>query len=571
MAPCRFSVYYSYIYKIDENIDMMRRIPFLSGLMPVVLISACLMLASCGGKEVSFVAENPLTYTDIPDNDVIRIGDSFYMVSTTMYYCPGAPIMKSRDLVHWEIVDYVFDVLEDDDVYNLRNGKNAYGMGQWAATLRYNDGMFYMLFVANDQHKTYMFRTRDIENGPWERNEIEGKFMHDASLLFDEGRLFCIHGNGDIWITELEPDGSAVKEGGVDQLLISAPKEGFGLRAEGAHFYKIDGKYYVIEIDWPAGGIRTETCWRSDSLLGEYESKVVLCGGLDGRSDGVAQGAIVDTPSGDWYAIMFQDHGAVGRIPTVQPVTWEDGWPVMGDNTVPMKNVTVKLEESGRDYVWDNDEFDSAELPLVWQWNHKPDDSRWSLEERPGWLRLRTGEPVANIMEARNSLTQRTVGPRCVSEVLLDASAMKPGDRAGLCAFQSANVTVGVEVDSDGGKYVVARRSSRKYEDAIDRDGNPYVEASQVEEEISRRSIDSDKVWLRVRYVFDPQEGDDCGPDMAFVSWSEDGRKWTECPEALQMRYTLDLFTGYRSMLYCYSTVSEGGYADFDYFHQWVY
>lgn len=528
------------------------------------------MTFSCSAPQ-SQIAVNPLTYTDIPDNDVIRVGDTYYMVSTTMYYCPGAPIMKSRDLVHWETVNYVFDCLEDDDVYNLRNGAHAYGMGQWAASLRYNDGVYYMLFVANDQHKTYMFRTRDIENGPWEKNEIEGKFMHDASLLFDEGRLFCIHSNGDIMITELEPDGSALKKGGIDTLLFSAPSEGYGLRAEGAHFYKIDGKYYVLEIDWPAGGIRTETCWRSDSLLGEYESRVVLRGEFDGRPDGVAQGAIVDTPDGDWYAIMFQDHGAVGRIPTVQPVTWVDGWPVMGDNTVPMKEVKVNLPASGRDYVWDSDGFDSGTLALVWQWNHKPVDGEWSLSERPGWMRIYAGEAVSNIFEARNSLTQRTVGPRSTSEVLLDASGMKPGARAGLCAFQSLNISVGVEVGPDGEKAVVARMGQRTYDEVVRADGSKGIVPGFEERVLASTPMEGDSVRLRIRYVFTAQEDDDCGDDKAYVGWSFDGESWTECPEPLQMRYTLDLFTGYRSMLYSYSSTQEGGYADFDYFRQQVY
>ena len=286
------------------------------------LMMAVILLASCGPKHGTTLCVNPLTGTDIPDNDVIRVGDTYYMVSTTMYFCPGAPIMKSKDLVHWQIVSYIYDYLEDDDIYNLRDGgRHAYGRGQWATTLRYVDGVYYALFIANDQRKTYVYRTKDIESSYWERNVID-RAMHDASLLFEDGRVFCVWGNGDLRITELEPDLSAIKEGGVDQLLISSPREGINLRAEGAHVYHIGDYYYVLEIDWPRGGVRTETAWRSKELLGEYESKVILQGKFDGRNDGVAQGAIFDTQFGDWYAVMFQDHGAVGRIPTLQPVTW---------------------------------------------------------------------------------------------------------------------------------------------------------------------------------------------------------------------------------------------------------
>lgn len=520
-----------------------------------VLAFALAAFNSCGNAPRFQDAVNPLTYTDIPDNDIIRVGDDYYMVSTTMYFCPGAPVMHSRDLVHWRIVSYIYDVLEDDDVYNLRGGRNAYGQGQWATSLRYENGTYYALFIANDQRKTYVYKTEDIVNGPWRRTVID-RPMHDASMLFDDGRLFVVWGNGDLRITELEPDASAIKEGGIDTLLLSAPREGYGLRAEGAHFYHIGDWYYVLEIDWPRGGVRTETCWRSRDLLGPYESKVVLQGAFDSRADGVAQGAIVDTPAGDWYAIMFQDHGAVGRIPTIQPVTWEDGWPMMGDGGVPMKNVRVNLPPAGEDYVWDSDEFDSPSLALVWQWNHKSDDSRWSLAERPGYLRLYAGEPVEGLMSARNTLTQRTVGPKCLSEVRLDASSLKPGDRAGLCAFQSHNCAIGVEVDGNGVKHVVLRSSSPR--------------AKDVEE--YRAEMPGDELYLRLRYTFTPPEVEDpATADTARASYSFDGENWTEIDYTLKMRYTLDLFTGYRSALYCYSTSPDGGgAADFDYFRQEV-
>ena len=328
-------------------------------------VALAALLCACVKTPSSQVAVNPLTYTDIPDPDIIRVGEDYYMVSTTMYFCPGAPVMHSRDLVHWEIVSYIYDVIEDDDIYNLRDGKNAYGKGQWATTLRYNDGVYYALFVANDQHKTYLYKTRDIVNGPWERNVIEGYFMHDASLLFDDGRLWVVWGNGDLYLAELEPDGSAVKAGTEAEVLIDSPREGWNLRAEGSHFYHIGDYYYVLEIDWPRDKPRTATVWRSKDIHGPYESKVVLQGTLGGRGDGIAQGPIIETQHGDWYAVQFQDHGAVGRIPCIQPVTWVDDWPMMGENGVPLEEVTVNLPPSGRDYVWDNDEFDSGKLALV--------------------------------------------------------------------------------------------------------------------------------------------------------------------------------------------------------------
>lgn len=505
----------------------------------ILLTVFAIFLTGCAPSRVTKCV-NPLTYTDIPDNDVIRVGDDFYMISTTMYFCPVAPIMHSRDLVHWNIVSYVCDCLEDDDVYNLRGGRNAYGKGQWAASLRYDDGVYYALFIANDQRKTYVFRTDDINSSNWQKNVIERPF-HDASLLFEDGRVYVVWGNGELRITELEPDLSGVKEGGVDQLLIEAPREGQMLRAEGSHIYHIGDYYYVLEIDWPAGGVRTETCWRSHELLGEYESRVVLQGEFDGRSDGVAQGALVDTRHGDWYSVMFQDHGAVGRIPTLQPVNWVEDWPVLGDDTVPVKEFYVNLKPYGEDYVWASDEFDAPDLALVWQWNHKPVDGAWSLTERPGWLRLKTSHIAGGLRDARNTLTQRTVGPGCYSEVKLDASGMKPGDCAGLCAFQSHYCSIGVESDAEGVRRLVARDS---------------------EGELFSEEISSDEVCLKIIYDFNE--------DVARMAYSLNGEEWLVIEQALEMRYTLDFFTGYRSALYNYATLGTGGYVDFDYFRQEV-
>ncbi len=522
----------------------------------VIALLASLSINTAQAQTTKMV--NPLTYTDIPDNDVIRVGDDFYMVSTTMFFCPGAPIMHSKDLVHWRIISYIYDYIADDDIYNLRNGKDAYGKGQWATTLRYHNGVFYALFIANDQHKTYVYRTTDITKSYWERNEIEGAFFHDASLLFDnDGKVYVVYGNGELRITELTPDLKAVKQGGVNQVLINTPRQGFGLRAEGAHFYHIGDYYYVLVIDWPSGKPRTERCFRSKELLGTYEEKVVLQGAFDGRGDGVAQGAIFDTPKGDWYGVIFQDHGGVGRVPTLQPMKWVDGWPILGDNTIPVKEFDVNLAPYGEDHVWASDEFNyksNDELDLVWQWNHKPINADWSVTARKGWLRLTTSQLATNLFNARNTLCQRTVGPRCMNETVLDASGMKPGDKAGLAAFQSNFCSIGVEVDDAGKRFIVATSGSRR--DA---------------KEVLRMPLKGKKVWLRMKYVFTPQADDSCGPDKAFMSYSTDGKRWVDVDNQLQMRFTLDFFIGYKAALYNYPTKQVGGYADFDYFHQQTY
>ena len=323
------------------------------------------------------------------------------------------------------------------------------------------------------------------------------------------------------------------------------------LRAEGAHIYHIGDWYYVLVIDWPAGGVRTETCWRSRTLLGEYEPRTLLQGKFDGRQDGVAQGAIIQSRRGDWYAMMFQDHGAVGRIPTLQPVTWVDGWPVLGDDTVPVKEFEVNLRPDGEDYVWASDEFDAAELALVWQWNHKPLDGCWSLAERPGWLRLTTGQLATGVPDARNTLTQRTFGPQCASTVLLDASGLNPGDFAGISAFQSSRADIGLRRTAEGLELYAQQELPQR---------GPDRTVARVSRELLCEPAAAPQVQLRIRYDFDA--------DQAWLAYSWDGAAWTELDTPLQMRFSLDYFTGYRTGLFCYSTQTLGGHADFDWFHQ---
>jgi len=512
------------------------------------------------------LAVNPVGNTDLPDPDIVRVGEDFYLVSTTMYFCPMVPIFHSRDLVHWEIISYVDDcIAPEDDCYNLLNGKNAYGKGQWATSLQYHDGQFYVLFVANDQQKTYIYRTSDPYQSNWEQVSVfeQPYFFHDASLLFDnDGRVYVIYGNTDIHLTELRPDLSGVLEGGVDKVILTEDREVFMLGAEGSRFYHIGDYYYDMVIDWPRGGIRTERCFRSKNIEGPYEERVSCDGTLGGLSAGIAQGPIFDTAEGDWYAFLFQDHGGVGRIPTLQPVTWVDGWPICGKDTKPLETVRVNLPVSGPEYLYADDEFTSKELQLAWQWNHKPIDDAWSLKARKGWLRLTTAQLATGLSDARNTLTQRTFGPRSIAETKMDAKGMKAGDYAGICAFQSNRAMIGVQVSEDGTKKLAAYSESPA--PRFPR-GMQLPEGFELPkggmQEIYSEPLESEVVYLRVIYDFNK--------DIARFAYSYDNQNWNELDYELKMRFSLDYFTGYRSVLFNYATTELGGYADFDYFHQY--
>ena len=492
------------------------------------------------------MARNPMIWADVPDIAIIRVGDVYYMSSTTAHMNPGVPIMKSTDLVNWKMVNYAYQTLGDSDELDLKNGKNAYSGGSWASSLRYHNGTFYLSTFSGTTGKTYVYETKDIEQGPWTKHEFEPK-LHDHTLFFDDdGRVYMIYGGGEIRIVELNSDMSGLKPGGVNQTIIPNASlvagDKIGLPAEGSQMMKVDGKYYLFNIVWPPGGMRTELVHRADRITGPYEGRIAL------QDQGIAQGSIIDTPKGNWVTYMFQDHGAVGRVPVLVPMKWENGWPVLGmngkvpetfDTGMPAKNGDI----SG---IVASDEFNrkpgELALPLQWQWNHNPDNSRWSLSARPGFLRLTTGRLETNLESSRNMLTQRTFGPQSAASTMIDVSAMKDGDVAGLSSFQKKYGYVGVKMEG-GAKSIVMVSA-----------------ASDTPQQIAGVGLNQNKVWLKVDCDFNNKT------DKAYFYYSLDGKSWTKIGEPLQMVYTLPQFIGYRFALFNYATKEAGGTVDFDYF-----
>jgi beta-xylosidase len=505
---------------------------------------------------------NPLIRADTPDPSVIRMGKAYYMVSTTMYFSPGAPIMKSYDLVNWKLVNYVYDVLEDIPRMNLEETWNAsetdvrigdYGRGQWAASLRYHNRQYYVCFRSNTTAKSYFFTTGDIEKGPWRRTEIAAGGFHDPSLFFEGGMVYVVHGYGTTRITELRPDLSGVLEGGLDKVIVSSPDVASGTNFEGAHIYKLWGRYYLFLISWPSGGKRSQLCYRADSLEGPWEGKVVLSSGLGTRSAGVAQGGIVSTPKGDWYGFLFQDRGAVGRVPVLVPVHWgDDGWPVFGVDGVTPETLEMEVQKDFEGNIVVSDDFDAATLPLAWQWNHNPDNANWSLSVRPGFMRITTGRVspptqyaglnAAPIYFARNTLTQRTFEPAGAASVAVEVDGMKDGDVAGFAAFQYIYGFAGVTME-DGQKYVVMRCAPNN---------------NGVETEQARVPFSGGRVYFKIACEF-PR-------DQAAFYYSGDGADWQALGTPLTLSFQTKHFTGYRFALFYYAARTPGGHVDFDYF-----
>ena len=495
--------------------------------------------------------QNPVLWADVPDPDVIRVGDNFYMVSTTMHLMPGAPIMRSKDLVNWETVNYIFPKLTDSPKYDMKEG-TVYGRGQWATSLKYHRGKFYALFAPNDNPggETYIC-TADSAEGKWTIHSRLRHF-HDASLFFDDDdKVYVVYGTGDIVqlnavLTDVVP--------GSQRKLFERDAEETGL-LEGSRMIKHDGKYYLLMIsayikDHP----RREVCYRADNIYGPYEKKVILETEFAGFG-GVGQGTIVDAPDGKWYGIIFQDRGGVGRVPTLEPCTWKDGWPILGDEegNVPLQMGKPVLGYNDKTIVH-SDDFAKDKLDLQWQWNHNPVNEAWSLTERKGYLRLKTSRTAQNLFMAPNTLTTRMEGPTCEAVVKMEVSQMKDGDVAGFAAFQGDAALLSVV--KEGKKWFVIGSK-----DNVSLTDKEHLVSDVKHQEIFRQLLKSKVVYLKISCDFRDHK------DLATLSYSLDGKSWTDVVSDFKMIFDYRrLFMGSRFAIYNYATKSAGGYVDVDSF-----
>ena len=480
---------------------------------------------------------NPLTGMDYPDPDVIRVGDTYYMISTTMHFFPGGNILKSHDLIHWEHCAYLYDTLEHTGGEILEGEETVYGHGMWAASLRYHKGKFYAVFIAHEWPKTFLFTSDRIE-GPWTKSYIEGIY-HDPSLLFDDdGRVYIAYGNRNIRLTELKEDLSGPKEGGLDRIIVrDAPGDFLGY--EGSHLYKINGKYVLFLIhsqQWK--WFRTEACFVAEDLEGVWAGGDVLAMDLDGMNSGAAQGGIVDTPDGKWFAILFQDRGAIGRIPVLVPVEWNRfGYPVFGDVTKELENESARPGWTAAPLQTDDD-FISPVLHPLWQFNHEPREGYW--ETGKGEYRIRTDKISRTAEYARNTITQRTALPGGSAEVTVDAGDLREGDTAGLMMLIGSYGLIGITREKDGYALVMKAREPRVKE----------------EKELARIPWNEKTARLRAEVTFEGMKG-----IVRFFFLKGEARE--PLGPAHTMMFTLDHFTGCRFGLFLYSAKETGGSARF--------
>lgn len=487
---------------------------------------------------------NPIMWGDWPDPDIIRVGDDFYFVSTSMHYVPGCPIATSKDLVNWKMAGYAVDRYDEDPRYDLQGG-SLYLNGAWATSIRHHDGKFYVAFCTpygwGTEKGHFSVCEAEKPEGPWKRT-IFPEYLYDPGLFFDDnGRVYVAHGQHTLYLTELNSDVRSVKGKSVEiwnKGFKDSRTWGNNFGMEGAHMYKIDGMYYIT---CPAGGTKGwQVCLRSKNIYGPYEHKVIVEDDSSYPGNGLHQGGMVQLKNGDWWFIIMQDRGPIGRVPCLLPVKWIDGWPTLG---VDGKDAIVYTHPGvdKRGVILSpatTDEFNKKKLGLQWQWNHNPDHSKWSLTERPGYMRLRASL-ATDLKNARNTLTQRVQGPSSYATVEMDVSGLQDGNIAGFGVFQFPYAYVAVKQEG-GTRKLVMCNDGKIVETAIEH----FVD---------------DKLWIRARVM-----------DKDFTArfyYSTNGNDFCPIGDVLKMGLGL-AWTGNRFALFNFSEKDTGvdGYVDFNWF-----
>jgi len=544
-------------------------------------LSLCLAQSSWSADNGNGTFTNPLFYDEFSDPDILRVGDDYYLAGTTMHSVPGLVILHSKDLVNWENISYCFDRFDfTDDKFALKNHQEIYGQGIWAPCIRYANGQFYVFSNVNGKG-LQCYTAKDI-HGPWTHHNMQGN-IYDLGVLFDDdGKIYAIHKYGEVHCTELKPDMSGPVEG-TDRVIIP---DGNGI-GEGHHIYKIDGMYYLISTDYSPNG-RT-LCSRSKSIWGPYETRVIQADetygyhgagrtmvprgtkfriGEDGTQFGINpaspdatgcdnahQGGIVQAKDGSWWALFMQDFHSIGRTVCLMPMTWEDGWPMVGlkGNLGRAPRTWFKPDTKLGYYAigeqpqpvrapYDRSEnFNGKQLGRVWQWNHNPEEKMWSL--KGGRLRLNS-MPAEQLMWARNTLTQRVIGPKSIATVELYVKGLKDGDVAGLGNINVPCSWVGILKE---GKQLTLRCFEQLTNDTVD---------------ISLSSLLSpltSKIYLRMIGDYDN--------DQAQYAWSIDGETFQTIGRMMPLSYQLITFQGSRHALFAFNVKGRnGGYAEFDNF-----
>jgi beta-xylosidase len=480
---------------------------------------------------------NPILFADYSDPDVIRDGTNYYLIASTFHFVPAIPILQSPDLVHWTILGHVVDRLTMNPLYNMVGG-NRYGKGVWAPSIRKHNGLFYVYFPTPDEG--IFVSTAPSITGPWSNPVavIAEPGLEDPCPFWDDdGKAYLIHsvlGAGPLILHRMSPDGKRVLDAG--KIVVQDAERLPTL--EGPKFYKRNGYYYIFA---PFGGVSggSQAVLRSRQIYGPYEIHVVLAQGST-PINGPHQGGYVETPDGQGWFVHFQSDGGHGRIVHLEPVHWQDEWPIIGADQdgastgqpTPSGPIPGDPAAPIEQHPQTTDDFSATTLGPQWEWNHNPDDTHWSLAR--GSLHL-VPMPADNLLAARNTLTQCMQDNSFEFTVRIDLKEMKSGVHAGLAMFEKS--ASGLEIVQTGD----ARRLSFFH----------------LQENVAGPLLSQNTVQLRVHI-----EG-----DQARYSYSLNNGKTFE-PLGAPTPIHFSWWKGSRPAIFAYTTLrSDPGAIDFEWVH----
>lgn len=517
----------------------------LAVLAPIRLAAADPWVADLGGGRY----RNPILFADYSDPDVVRVGEDFYMVASSFNAMPGIPVLHSKDLVNWTLVGHVFESLPFQNF-----DKPAHGLGAWAPSIRYHDGRFYVYFCAPS---TGLFvATAEDPAGPWDLRLMAAVELWEDPAPFwdDDGRAYLVRGKvraDTLYLHRMSEDGMRLLDDGrvIYRNLDEQPV------IEGPKLLKKDGRYYILA---PAGGVPTgwQAALRAQDIYGPWESKVVLHQGTT-AINGPHQGGLVELATGEWWFVHFQDRGVYGRIVHLEPVHWQDGWPMMGED-IDGDGIGEPVSEWQKPDVGrtcpiaipqTSDEFDAAKLGLQWQWHANPDPDWYSLDA--GRLRLfavRNPTQAGNLHFVPNLLLQKFASPAFSAVTRIDFRPATAGDKSGLVVMGKEWGYLALYRSTDGVHLGAFRGRYEQYDDATE-----LLESVDAE----REPGGGYEYLLKV----DVEDG-----GSYRFSYSRDGKQFTTLGPPLAARE--GIWIGAKVGLFALnpSLATSDGYANFEWF-----
>jgi beta-xylosidase len=541
------------VRKLEDRL-VGKLLAFCLSVLPIVSVAA---FAQAGRPANENVYHNPILFADYSDPDVIREGVNYYLIASTFHFVPGIPILQSTDLVHWTIVGHVVDRLTMDPRYSMVGG-NRYGKGVWAPSIRKHDGLYYVYFPTPDEG--IFVSTAASITGPWSDPAVviaKPDLEDPCPFWDDDGNAYLIHsvtGAGPLILHRMSPDGKHV----LDQGKIIVQDAEHLPTLEGPKLYKRNGYYYIFA---PFGGVAVgaQVVLRSRQIYGPYDFRVVLAQGST-NINGPHQGGYVETPDGQGWFVHFQSDGAHGRIVHLEPVRWQDDWPVIGADPaeetagqpVPSGPIPDHSTAPSEQHPQTSDDFNEAVLGPQWEWNHNPDDAHWSLTTRPGSLRL-IPMPADGLLSARDTLTQCMQDNSFEFTVRVDLGAMKTGVHAGLAMFEQSASGLEIVQSGDSGD---ARRLD--FFHLTDHVSAGHVSTDHVStEHTAGPALTQAVIQLRVRVR---------GDQAVYFYSLDDGKTFHQLGAATPIRFSW--WKGSRPSVFAYTTLnSNPGAIDFDWAH----